>query len=105
MILTIKEKLDSLYKLMGRGNSEEETQIKKQQLIIEIVLGVNKLPLYKKKNYFKYTLQAFSEGNAFFMAFERYDSQYEIFEKEYKEKFNSDLKKYFEYLKGKYPSL
>jgi len=109
-ILKSKERLDSLYKLMGKGNSEEETVpiaigIKKKALIMEIVLGVNKLPLHKKKNYFKYTQQAFFEGNAFFMAFERYDSQYEIFEKEYKEKFNSDLKKYFEYLKGKYPSL
>lgn len=104
-ILKSKERLDSLYKLTGRGNSEEEAEIKKKALIMEIVLGVNKLPLHKKKNYFKYTQQAFFEGNAFFMAFERYDSQYEIFEKEYKEQFNSDLKKYFEYLKGKYPSL
>lgn len=104
-ILKSKERLDSLYQLMGRGNSEETTKIKKKALIMEIVLGINKLPLYKKKNYFKYTLQAFAEGNAFFMAFERYDSQYEIFEKEYKEKFDSDLKKYFEYLKGKHPSL
>lgn len=104
-ILKSAERLDSLYNIMGKGNSEEETKSKKKQLITEIVLGVNKLPLHKKKNYFKYTQQAFFEGNAFFMAFERYDSQYEIFEKEYKEKFNSDLKKYFEYLKGKYPSL
>lgn len=104
-ILKSAERLDSLYNIMGEGNSEEETKMKKKQLITEIVLGVNKLPLHKKKNYFKYTQQAFFEGNAFFMAFERYDSQYEIFEKEYKEKFNSDLKKYFEYLKGKYPSL
>ena len=104
-ILKSKEKLDSLYKLVGRGNSEEKTRVQKKALIMEIVLRVNKLSLHKKKNYFKYTLQAFAEGNAFFMAFERYDSQYEIFEKEYKEKFNSDLKKYFEYLKGKYPSL
>ncbi|MBL0328607.1 MAG: hypothetical protein IPP64_04145 [Bacteroidetes bacterium] len=104
-ILKSKERLDSLYKLMGKGNSEQETEIQKKALIMEIVLGINKLPLHKKRNYFKYTQQAFFEGNAFFMAFERYDSQYEIFEKEYKEKFNSDLKKYFEYLKGKYPSL
>lgn len=104
-ILKSKERLDSLYQLLGRGNSEQTTEIKKKALIMEIVLGINKLPLHKKKNYFKYTLQAFAEGNAFFMAFERYDSQYEVFEKEYKEKFDSDLKKYFEYLKEKYPSL
>ena len=104
-ILKSKERLDSLYKLMGRGNSEEKTKVQKKALIMEIVLRVNKLSLHKKKNYFNYTLQAFAEGNAFFMAFERYDSQYEIFEEEYKEKFDSDLKKYFQYLKEKYPSL
>ncbi len=104
-ILQNKERLDSLYKTMSGKQGHLIKKQKKDKLIMEIVLGVNKLPLHKKKNYFKYTQQAFFEGNAFFMAFERYDSQYEIFEKEYKEKFNSDLKKYFEYLKGKYPSL
>lgn len=104
-ILKSAERLDSLYKTMSEKQGHLIKKPKKDSLIMEIVLGVNKLPLHKKKNYFKYTQQAFFEGNAFFMAFERYDSQYEIFEKEYKEKFNSDLKKYFEYLKGKYPSL
>ena len=101
-ILQNKERLDNLYKTMSGKQGHLIKKQKKDKLIMEIVLGVNKLPLHKKKNYFKYTQQAFFEGNAFFMAFERYDSQYEIFEKEYKEKFNSDLKKYFEYLKGKY---
>ena len=63
------------------------------------------LCLHKKKNYFNYTMQAFSEGNAFFMAFTRYDSQYDLFDKEFKEKYNSDLKKYLDALKEKYPSL
>lgn len=104
-ILNSADRLDSLYQLMGRGISEDETKIKKKALIMEIVLGVNKLPLHKKKNYFNYTLQAFQEGNAFFMAFTRYDSQYELFDKEFKEKYNSDLKKYLDALKEKYPSL
>ncbi len=104
-ILKSVERLDSLYHLMGRGNSEEKTKIKKKELIMEIVLGVNKLPLHKKKNYFNYTMQAFEEGNAFFMAFTRYDSQYELFNKEFTEQYNSDLKKYMIALKEKYPSL
>lgn len=104
-ILNSTDRLDSLYHLMGRGNSEEQTKIKKKELIMEIVLGVNKLPLYKKKNYFNYTLQAFFEGNAFFMGFTRYDSQYETFNNEYTEKYHSNLKLYLNALKKKYPSL
>ena len=98
-ILNSITRLDSLYNLMGRGNSEEKTKTEKKLLIREIALGVNKLPLHKKSEYFNYTLQAFREGNAFFMAFTRYDSQYEIFEKEYSGQYHSDLKSYLEMLK------
>jgi predicted aminopeptidase len=104
-ILKSTERLDSLYQLMGRGNSEEKTKREKKLLIKEIALGVNRLPLHKAKNYFNYTLQAFAEGNAFFMGFTRYDSQYEIFNKEYTEQYHSNLKAYLDAMKKKYPSL
>lgn len=104
-ILKSTARLDSLYHLLGRGNSEEDTRREKKLLIKEIVVGVYRLPLHKKQLYFNYSLQAFSEGNAFFMAFTRYDSQYDLFEKEYKEKYNSNLKMYLNALKEKYPSL
>lgn len=104
-ILKSVERLDSLYHLMGRGNSEEMTKIKKKDLITEIVLGVNRLSLHKKHDYFNYSLQAFAEGNAFFMAFTRYDSQYELFNKEFTNVYHSDLKKYLNAMKEKYPSL
>ncbi|MBK7183758.1 MAG: aminopeptidase [Bacteroidetes bacterium] len=104
-ILKSKSRLDSLYKTM---NDQQDDLIKKKlkkELILEIVLGVNRLPLAKRKGYFEYTLQAFSEGNAFFMAFDRYDSQYEVFEAEYSKNFNSNLSNYLHFLKDKYPSL
>lgn len=104
-ILKSTERLDSLYKNMVDENDLLVKKEKKDKLIMEIVLGVNRLPLYKKKNYFRYTLQAFAEENAFFMAFTRYDSQYEFFESEYKRLYNSDLKKYMLAMKEKYPSL
>ncbi len=104
-ILKSTERLDSLYKQMEKRTSEENMKVKKKEFITEIVLGVNKLPLHKKNNYFKYTLQAFAEGNAFFMAFTRYDSQYELFNKEFSETYHSDLKLYLVALKKKYPSL
>lgn len=104
-ILKSTERLDSLYQLLGKGNSEEKTKELKKNLITEIALGVNKLSLHKKRNYFRYTLQAFREGNAFFMAFSRYDSQYDVFDKEFKEVYKSDLKAYLDAMKVKYPSL
>lgn len=100
-ILKSTERLDSLYSTLSANDTEEIKKQKKNKLITEIVLGVNRLPLYKKKNYFQYALQAFAEKNAFFMAFTRYDSQYEIFEKEYEEH-QSNLQNYFTFLKAKF---
>ncbi len=104
-ILKSKDQLDSLYSSFSGDMSNEMKKEKKKALIRGIAMGVNKLPLNKPKNYFNYTLQAFYEGNAFFMAFDRYDSQYEVFEKEYREQFHSNLSDYLHFLKSKYPSL
>jgi predicted aminopeptidase len=104
-ILASTEKLRNLYSTFTAADTDKIKKERKQKLIADIVSGVNKLPLYKKQKFFKYTLQAFREGNAFFMSFERYDSQYEIFEKEYKNYYNSDLKKYLKAMKEKYHSL
>lgn len=104
-ILEGSDKLDSLYASFSSYNNDAIKKEKKKKLITKIVLGVNKLPLYKKRNYFSYSLQAFAEGNAFFMSFSRYDSQYELFEKDFKEHYNSDLKRYLKAMKEKYPSL
>ncbi|MBA3972518.1 MAG: aminopeptidase, partial [Bacteroidetes bacterium] len=66
-ILRSTERLDSLYK---NSLSEEKfiRKKKKDKMIMQIVIGVNRLKLFDKKRYFTYSLQAFSEGNAFFMA-------------------------------------
>ncbi len=103
-MLRSTERLDSLYHSFST-EPDSVKKSKKNQLITSIVLGVNRLPLYKSKNYFRYALQAFSEKNAFFMSFMRYDSQYEIFDHEYREKFGSNLRNYLLYLKKTYPSL
>jgi predicted aminopeptidase len=104
-ILQSIKKLNVLYSSFNVSIQDRDKKLKKRKMITDIVLGVNKLPLHKKKRFFNYSFQAFREGNAFFMSFDRYDSQYEIFEKEFKEKFYSDLKKYLKVMKEKYPSL
>jgi predicted aminopeptidase len=103
-ILTSTEKLRTLYSSF-KNDPENFKKEQKKELIRSIIFGVNRLPLHKKKSFFNYSLQAFSEGNAFFMAFSRYDSQYDIFEKEFKRYYGSNLRKYLEAMKRKYPSL
>lgn len=104
-ILKGMQRLDSLYSSFTDKDTEDLKKQKKNEIIFQIVLEVNHLPLHKKKRYFKYSLQAFYEKNAFCMAFQRYDSQQEIFEKEYREKYSSDIRSYLTSLKKKYPSL
>ncbi len=103
-ILKSKDILDSLYTSLKPEKNEGIKKQKKMLLLTSIVKGVNKLPLHKKQVYFNYSLQIFKEKNAFFMAFSRYDSQYDIFEKEFKEQYQSNLPKYMSYLKKKYPT-
>jgi predicted aminopeptidase len=97
--------LDSLYNTFTANHTYHFKKNQKKKIITKIVLGVNRLPLHKQKAYFRYTLQAFQQGNAFFMSFSRYDSQYDVFEKEYTEKYASNLRNYVVYLKTTYPSL
>ena len=104
-ILKSTDRLDSLYSTLSEKENDSIKKQKKNKLIADIVRGVNSLPLYKKKAYFKYSLHAFAEKNSFFMSFTRYDSQYEIFEKEYREHYQSNLRNYMIFLKNKYPSL
>ena len=104
-ILKSITRLDSLYSSYSASSSEQFKKGKKMTLMLEIVVGVIRLPLHKAEGYFRYTLKAFTEKNAFFMAFSRYDSQYDIFDKEYKELYHSDLKIYLDAMKNKYPSL
>ncbi len=104
-ILKSAERLDSLYKKMLDNEDDKIKKEKKNQLIQEIVQGVYDLPLFKKKDYFNYSKQAFFEGNAFFMTFTRYDSQYDLFNKDFTEHYKSNLKKYLFVLKEKFPSI
>ena len=114
-MLKSKHRLDSLYKTFhphpsegfkpSEGLTDSEKDTLKSKLIREIVNGVDSLPLYNKTLYKSISAKALGSKNAFFVSFQQYDSRQEEFEKEFKEKFNSDIKKYLEYYKGRYPSL
>jgi predicted aminopeptidase len=97
-ILHAAERLDSLYKTFPTGGSVVDKEMKKMTLIGEIISGVDKLELYHKRNYKAYVSDARDEKNAFFMSFRRYDSKYEVFDKEFKEQYGSDIRRYLEAL-------
>lgn len=98
-------RLDSLYDMFEKHPEVEEKETLKRELIADIIKGVDRLPIRNKERYRKYMDRALTSKNAFFMMFIRYDSAQELFEKEFREEFNSDLKAYLEYLKEKYPSI
>jgi predicted aminopeptidase len=105
-MLAASYRLDSLYMHLNASHlSVEEKKAAKTKLLTDISIKVMKLPLFQKKKYFKYSLQSFREGNAFFMSFRRYDSQYDIFDNEFRRNYNSDLRPYLEALKQRYPDV
>lgn len=104
-VLYSASRLDSLYNMFEKHPEAGDKEILKKNLLIDIVKGVDKLPLKHKDRYRKYMNRALTSRNAFFMMFVRYDSAQELFEQEFRDEFNSDLKAYLEYLKEKYPSI
>ncbi len=98
-------RLDSLYNSFTMHDLEQIKKRKKSKLIADIVIGVDHLPLEKRKNYFNYSLNAFFEGNTFVMSFRRYDSQNDVFEKEFAHQFHANLRLYIDEMKKRYTSL
>jgi predicted aminopeptidase len=98
------EALDSLYNsFLEKDPVRKKLQLKKE-MIRKIVSSLDTLTLslnQKPSERFKEKLP----NNAYFMNFRRYQSKQDFFWKEYRKKFNSDLKAYIKYMSGKYPFL
>ena len=104
-MLQSASRLDSLYKTFADSDERDFKENRKHIIISDIVKGIYLLPLYDKIRYRRLGKKIFLTQNAFFMSYVHYESKQTIFEKEYTEKFNSDIKKYLIYLKGKYHSV
>jgi predicted aminopeptidase len=92
------ERLDSLYRTFPENGSVVEKEMKKMKLIYDILEGVKHLPLFHKSAYLSFSANAETEKNAFFMSFRRYDAQYDVFEKEFRETYRSDIRLYIQVL-------
>ncbi|TAH24944.1 MAG: aminopeptidase [Cytophagales bacterium] len=105
LILSQSKTLDSLYKSLNleKSNSEKK-ELKKifyQKFIQQII------HLYHQEGvYFEGLNQNLEKiNNTFYMDEKRYKEQQNSFEQEFKNKFSSNFKLYFKYLKNKYPSV
>lgn len=99
------KKLDSLYK---NFDSSSPLSFKQEQKAKMMEQAKNDLTVYLKENNFynkNYENMLQHLNNAYFIDFITYRSQQNIFEEEFRTKFNSDFPAYMKYLKEKYPSL
>lgn len=101
-VLLYKAKLDSLYHSFRLNSNDNLKDQQKRIIINEFVSGASKLALNNPSNYFNYSLTVFFEGNAFFMSYERYESEQTTFETLLEKDFNHDLRKFLAYYKAIY---
>lgn len=98
-------RLDSLYTSFTGATPVILKDSLKTRLIKEIIATANNLPFHKKNRFGKLFRKGVLPNNTFFMDYKRYMAKQDLFEAEFRTKFNSDLKKYLQYLKAKYPTV
>jgi predicted aminopeptidase len=99
------EKLDSLYKTFRHDDPVDKKLRLKKEMIQRIVDSLDTLSLSENSQKPSNRYQNKLPNNAYFMNFIRYQSQQDIFDREWRNQFRGDLKAYIEYLSDKYPFL
>ncbi len=102
-VLQTKNKLEKLYK----QSKLDTVSLRKEKLklILVSIEGLKNTTIQNQKRYKKVLNKAIYSGNAFFMSFERYESQQDIFELELSQKFNNNLYLFLQFYKAKHPYL
>jgi predicted aminopeptidase len=101
--------LELLQNLFASNSFKQlDTTTKNQQknkLIHEILMNADTITFYDKAKFKKVLSPDFTANNTFFLTYMMYREEQNVFEEEFRTKFNSDFKKYLAYLKGRYSSL
>lgn len=95
-----KELLDRLYESFSDTLPKAQKDQLKQTLIGEILQQSDSL--YQNLSHVKKRTWPKDVNNAFFVGFSTYNSRRNEFEVDFREKFNSDFKRYLQHLKSKY---
>jgi predicted aminopeptidase len=93
--------LDSLYKSFDSAESFDSKKEKKKLMIQKIVLNIDTLKLFEKRN----STSSWLPNNTYFMSFHLYQSKQKDFSEEFDKKYRGDLKAYIRYLSEQYPFL
>jgi len=96
-------KLDSLYETFDEHTPEKEKSTGKEGMIRHIISSSDTLNFYNASRYARIRKADFLPNNTFFMSFKMYREEQSVFEKEFREEFDSNFQKYLTYLKSKYP--
>ncbi|MCU0354701.1 MAG: aminopeptidase [Cytophagales bacterium] len=100
-VLRGAQRLDSLYGTFQPDRPTSEKDTLKNRLIAQIIRTADTLTIDGKPRPFGWTGPL--PNNTFFMEYIRYRAQQNQFAEEFRTRFGSDFKKYFAYLKEKYP--
>jgi predicted aminopeptidase len=93
--------LGTLYEGFPEGMPASEKNAAKQSLIREIINQTDTLPVETAGRYRKY-LEKLEPNNAYFISFERYRGEQEALAREFRERFNSDIRKLLRAYEEKY---
>ncbi|MCS6967470.1 MAG: aminopeptidase [Cytophagales bacterium] len=102
-VLKASQSLDSLYGSFTAQMTESEKLTAKQQHIQRIIRAFDTVS-FTSKQYQRYFAN-FVPNNTFFMEFIRYTGQQNYFEEEFHQKFGSNFRRYWAYLRKNYPTL
>lgn len=101
--------LSSLQKLYASADfialDTAQKNLQKNNLIHVILMSADTISFYDKSRFNRVLSPDFTANNTFFLTYMMYREDQNVFEEEFKTKFNSDFKKYLAYLKGRYSSL
>ncbi|MBN1251224.1 MAG: aminopeptidase [Bacteroidales bacterium] len=104
-VLKGAEKLDSLYNKFPKNISDIEKDDLKTKLITKIIKDLDTIKFHNNHDFSNLTDSSNIPNNSFFIGYITYRKNQNQFYTEFKEKYNSDFKKYLNYLKSKYKSI
>ncbi len=82
-----------------------QKNLQKTKLIHEILMSADTISFYDRSKFKRVLSPDFQVNNTFFLTYMMYREEQNVFEEEFRTKFNCDFKKYLSYLKGRYSSL
>ncbi|MFN8254302.1 MAG: aminopeptidase [Bacteroidales bacterium] len=104
-ILIGARQLDSLYKTFGPEMAENQKKELKNSFILKIMKDLDTINFYIPTKFPKLQDPKFLPNNAFFISYITYNTEQDNLTKDFINKFNSDFKKYLNFLKKTYESV